>query len=145
MSYRKNDGRYARMFAFWALFLLVAFGCFHGGGLSDLVAGWIGDSDQTYVDPFPILGTLKTSTCIALGAWLVIGFCISRILNRKRIANALIDTEAEMKKVTWPTWTETWHGTIAVAAMVVVMFIYLFVVDLGLAKAMMLLLGGGQA
>ena len=50
-----------------------------------------------------------------------------------------------MKKVTWPTWTETWHGTIAVAAMVVVMFIYLFVVDLGLAKAMMLLLGGGQA
>jgi preprotein translocase SecE subunit len=133
------------MFAFWALFLLVAFGCFHGGGLSDLVAAWIGDSDQTYVDPFPILGTLKTSTCIALGAWLVIGFCISRILNRKRIANALIDTEAEMKKVTWPTWTETWHGTIAVAAMVVVMFIYLFVVDLGLARAMMLLLGGGQA
>jgi len=133
------------MFAFWALFLLVAFGCFHGGGLSDLVAGWIGDSDQTYVDPFPILGTLKTSTCIALGAWLLIGFCISRILNRKRIANALIDTEAEMQKVTWPTWVETWHGTIAVAAMVVVLFIYLFVVDLGLAKAMMLLLAGGQA
>ena len=145
MSYRKNDGCYARMFAFWALFLLVAFGCFHGGGLSDLVAGWIGDSDQTYVDPFPILGTLKTSTCIALGAWLLIGFCISRILNRKRIANALIDTEAEMQKVTWPTWVETWHGTIAVAAMVVVLFIYLFVVDLGLAKAMMLLLAGGQA
>ena len=145
MSYRKNDGRYARMFAFWALFLLVAFGCFHGGGLSDLVAGWIGDSDQTYVDPFPILGTLKTSTCIALGAWLLIGFCISRILNRKRIANALIDTEAEMQKVTWPTWVETWHGTIAVAAMVVVLFIYLFLVYLGLAKAMMLLLAGGQA
>ena len=127
MSYRKNDGRYARMFSFWALFLLVAFGCFRGGGLSDMVAGWMAESDTTYVDPFPILGTLKTSTCIALGVWLFVGFCISRILNRKRIADALI---------------ETWHGTIAVACMVLVLFVYLFVVDLGLAKAMMMLMGG---
>ena len=145
MSYRKNDGRYARMFAFWALFLLVAFGCFHGGGLTDLVHGWMGDSDKTYVDPFPILGTLNTSTCIAIAVWLVVGFLISRILNRPRIADALIDTEAEMTKVTWPTWSETWHGTVAVAAMVVVLFIYLFLVDIGLAKAMMMLMGGGQA
>lgn len=145
MSYRKNEGRYARMFAFWALFLLVAYGCFHGGGLSDLLRGWLGDSNTTYIDPFPILGTLETSTCIALGFWLVVGFTIWRILNRKRLADALIDTEAEMEKVTWPTWNETWQGTLAVAAMVTVMFIYLFLVDLGLTKVMMILMGRGGA
>lgn len=145
MSYRKNEGRYARMFAFWALFLLVAYGCFHGGGLSDMLNGWLGDSNSTYVDPFPILGTLKTSTCIALAVWLVIGFAIWRILNKKRLADALIDTEAEMEKVTWPTWAETWSGTLAVAAMVTVLFIYLFVVDLGLTKVMSILMGRGGA
>jgi preprotein translocase SecE subunit len=145
VSYRKNDGRYARMFAFWALFLLVAFGCFHGGGLADMLGGWMEGSDKTFVDPFPILGTLKTSTCIALAVWLVVGFLMSRILNRPRIADALIDTEAEMQKVTWPSWQETWHGTLAVAAMVLILFVYLFVVDFGLAQVMLMLMGGGRA
>jgi len=145
VSYRKNEGRYARMFSFWALFLLVGYGCFHGGGLAGMLGAWLADSDTTYIDPFPILGTLKTSTCIALGVWLVVGFTISRILNQKRLADALIDTEGEMEKVTWPTWSETWQGTLAVAAMVTVMFIYLFAVDLGLSKVMMILMGGGDA
>ena len=145
MSYRKNDGRYARMFAFWALFLLVAFGCFRGGGLSDMLGTWMESSDTTFIDPFPILGTLKASTCIALAVWLAVGFGMSRILNRQRIADALIDTEAEMQKVTWPSWHETWQGTLAVAAMVLVLFVYLFCVDFGLAKVMVMLMGGGRA
>lgn len=142
MSYRKNDGRYARMFSFWALFLLVGYGCFHGGGLVDLLDRWMGDSNPTFVDPFPILGTLKASTCIALGVLAVVGFVIHVILNRPRIADALIDTEHEMHKVTWPTWAETWQGTLAVTAMVAVLFAFLTVVDLGLIKVMVMLMGG---
>lgn len=145
MSYRKDDGRYARMFAFWALFLLVGYGCFHGGGLADNLNFWMGDSNPTFVDPFPLLGTLKASTCVALGVWLVVGFTLRQILNRKRIADALIDTEGEMQKVTWPTWGETWQGTMAVAVMVAVLFVYLFACDLGLASVMQMLLGGGAA
>lgn len=141
MSYRKNDGRYARMFAFWALFLLLAYGCFHGGGLSDSLNTWMGESNPTFIDPFPILGTLKASTCVALGIWLALGFVVYMILNRKRIADALIDTEHEMQKVTWPTWSETWSGTLAVAAMVAVLFVYLFCVDLGLLQIMQMLMG----
>ena len=141
MSYRKNDGRYARMFAFWALFLLIAYGCFHGGGLSDSLNTWMGESNPTFIDPFPILGTLKASTCVALGIWLVLGFLVYMILNRKRIADALIDTEQEMQKVTWPSWSETWSGTLAVAAMVGVLFVYLFCVDLGLLQIMQMLMG----
>ena len=145
MSYRKNEGRFARMFAFWALLLLVAYGCFHGGGLADLLDRWMGDSNSTLIDPFPILKTLKVSTCIALGVLLLAGLAIHAVLNRKAIADALIGTEEELMKVTWPTWAEAWQGTVAVTAMVVVLFVFLTVVDLSLIKVMVMLIGGGGA
>lgn len=145
MSYRKNEGRFARMFAFWALLLLVAYGCFHGGGLADLLDRWMGDSNSTLIDPFPILKTLKVSTCIALGVLSLAGLAIHAVLNRKPIADALIGTEEELMKVTWPTWAEAWQGTVAVTAMVVVLFVFLTVVDLSLIKVMVMLIGGGGA
>lgn len=110
-----------------------------------MLSAWLGDSNQTYVDPFPILGTLKISTCIALGVLLAVGALIWTILNMPRIADALIETEIEMQKVTWPSWGETWSGTLAVVAMVLILFVYLFVVDIGLARVMVMLMGGGAA
>jgi preprotein translocase SecE subunit len=142
VSYRKDQGRYARMAAFWALLSLAAYGCFHGGGLSDLLENWLGASNQVFVDPFPILKTLKTSTLLALGALAAIAFSIHSILNRPRVADALIETEAELMKVTWPTWGEAWQGTLAVTAMVVILFAFLTVADLGLIKVMLMLMGG---
>jgi len=143
VSYRKNDGRYARMFAFWALFLLIAYGCFHAGGLADLLTVWMGDSNPTFVDPFPILGTLQLSTTIALGVLALLSIIVYVTLNRPKIADTLIDTEVEMQKVTWPTWGETWQGTMAVTAMVAVLFVFLTAVDLGLLKVLSMLMSGG--
>ena len=145
MSYRKDQGRYARMSAFWALVLLVTYGCFHGGGLVDLLNRWLAESNPTYIEVFPLLGTLRLSTCIALGVLVAVAFGIHLVLNRPRIANALIETEAEMFKVTWPSWGETWQGTVAVASMVVVLFGFLTVVDLALIKLVEMLIGGGAA
>lgn len=142
MSYRKDQGRYARMFAFWALLLLFAYGCFHGGGLAELLGRWMGDADQPLIDPFPILKTLKTSTLIALGVLAVIGFTAHRILNRPRVADTLIDTEGELRKVTWPTWGEALQGTLAVTVMVAILFVFLTLVDAGLVKVMLRLMGG---
>jgi preprotein translocase SecE subunit len=142
VSYRKDQGRYARMAAFWALLSLAAYGCFHGGGLSDLFENWLGASNQVFIDPFPILKTLRTSTLLALGALAAIAFSIHSILNRPRVADALIETEAELMKVTWPTWGEAWQGTLAVTAMVVILFAFLTVADLGLIKVMLMLMGG---
>jgi preprotein translocase SecE subunit len=143
VSYRKDQGRYARMFAFWALVLLIAYGCFHGGGLSDQLDRWMGESNPVLVDPFPVLKTLKVSTTIALGVLLLATLSIHVTLNRPRVADALIETEAEMQKVTWPTWSETWSGTMAVTAMVAVLFAFLTLADLFLIKVMLLLMGGG--
>ena len=142
MSYRKDQGRYARMFAFWALLLLIAYGCFHGGGLASLLGHWMGENDRTLVDPFPILKTLRLSTLIALGVLLVAGIAIHRILNRPRLADTLIDTEGELRKVTWPTWAEALHGTLAVTFMVLILGVFLTLVDLGLVEVMLRLMGG---
>ena len=143
MSYRKDQGRYARMIAFWALVLLVAYGCFHAGGFADLLDGWMGDSNATFIDPFPILKTLKTSTLIAVGAVALAAVVIHRLLSQPKIADTLIDTEGEMQKVTWPTWGEAWQGTMAVTVMVLVLFVFLTLADFGIIQVMMLLMGGG--
>lgn len=146
MSYRKDQGRYARMLAFWALLLLFSYGCFHGGGLADLLDRWMDPAaNPVLINPFPILKTLKVSTCIALGGLVIAGFGLHVVLNRKRIADSLIETEVEMQKVTWPSWGEAWQGTMAVTVMVIVLFVFLTAVDLLLVKAMTMLMPGGKA
>mgnify|MGYP000852468182 FL=1 len=146
MSYRKDHGLYARMFAFWACLLLVAYGCFHGDGLVDHIGGWLGEENDTVlVQSFPILRTLRISTCITLGVLLVAGIAIHSVLNRPRIADALIDTETEMVKVTWPTWQEAWQRTLAVGVMVLILFLFLTVTDFGLMALMLSLMGGGAS
>lgn len=136
MSYKSDQGRYARMVAFWGLTLLVGYGCFHGGGLVTMLDGWLGQSNRVFVDPFPLFGTLKLSTLIAMGVAIAAGVVFHSYLNRPKIAESLIETEAEMHRVTWPTWPETWHGTVAVTGMVIVLFLFLTAVDLLLAEVM---------
>jgi preprotein translocase SecE subunit len=143
VSYRKDQGRYARMLAFWALVLLVAYGCFHNGALVSVHDRQMGGSNAVLIDPFPLLDTLKVSTCIAIGVLLVACALIYAFLHRPKVADTLIDTEIEMQKVTWPSWGEAWQGTVAVIVMVLVLFVFLSVVDLLFTKTLSMLMGGG--
>lgn len=144
MTYRKDQGRYARMLSFWGLTLLVMYGCFYSGGLVVVLDRWLGESNQVYVDPFPLIGQLKTSSLIALGVLVAFALVIRAMMSRPKVADALVETEAEMRKVTWPTWGEAWQGTIAVTAMVVVLFLFLTGADLLLVQLMQLLMPGGS-
>lgn len=144
MSYRKDQGRYARLVAFAGLVLLVVYGCFHGGGFVTTLDGWLGEHNKIYAEQFPLVGSLKTSTVIALALTLFTALVLHQILNRPRVADALIETEEEMHKVTWPGWPETWSGTTAVIAMVLVLFVFLTLVDVVLLEVMGRLWGGGS-
>ena len=64
------------------------------------------------------------------------GFVLHRLLNRPKAADMMIETEAELRKVTWPSATDTWTGTLAVVVTVVVMLFYLFAADLFLSFIM---------
>ena len=106
-----------------------------------MLDGWLGQSNQVYVDPFPLFGALKLSTLIAMAIVVAAGIAFHSVLNRPRHADLLIETEAEMHRVTWPTWPETWHGTVAVTAMVIVLFLFLTAVDMVLAEVMKRFMG----
>ena len=51
------------------------------------------------------------------------------VSNRKKSVNLLIDTEIEMKKVTWPTPREVLNATVVVIVVVIVLGLFLFGVD----------------
>jgi len=139
MAYRKDEGRYARMIAFWSLALLLAYGCL--SGLRVKLGQWM-SSDAVIVDQFPLLGTLKVSTLIAIGVLVVLCFLVHVWLVRPKAADALIDTETEMRKVTWPTFSDTWAGTIAVIVTVIVLLAFLTVADFTLLNLIQLAIGG---
>ena len=133
MAYKKDQGRYVRMGAFWALFLLAAYGCL--GGLVRALTRWLpaiaGDnSTNAWIQPFPLLGSFGLPQLIAILILSVVGVWIHGVLNRPKYANLLIDTENELKKVTWPSGSETVTGTIAVALTVVVLLLFLTGADL---------------
>ncbi len=143
MSQSNDQGRYARMIAFWGVTLLVMYGCFYQGGLTGVLGRWLGDSNTPFVDPFPLIGRLDLAACIALGVLAMAALGVQLVMRRPRIATALVETEQEMRKVTWPTWGEAWQGTLAVTAMVIVLFIFLTGADLLLIRVMLLLMPGG--
>jgi preprotein translocase subunit SecE len=63
------------------------------------------------------------------------------ILNRPRLVDLLIETEAEMKKVSWPSRQEAWNSSVIVVVTVVIMMGLLFAYDFILNRVFLLLFG----
>ena len=127
------------MAAFWALFGLMAYGCL--GGMVHVLDGWIGG--KPWMPMFPLLGKFGLSEVVAIGVLAALGWSIHHVLNRPNVADMLIDTEGELRKVTWPNAKETWAGTIAVAVTVLVLLAFLFTADMVLTWSINRLLGVG--
>lgn len=132
VAYKKEQGRYARMAAFWSLALLLAYGCL--GGFVLMVRGilsWFKNDAllKPWVEPFPIIGVLDAGSAIGIVVLLGLSWLVKRILDRPKVADTLIETESELKKVTWPTWPETMNGSIAVVITVVLLLAYLTAAD----------------
>lgn len=141
MAYKKDQGRYARMSAFWAIFLLLAFGCLGGAGLTTALRGWFPSFGVAWMDPQPLIGVIDPAKLAAIGVLVAAGITLHRILNRPKLADLLIETEGELAKVTWPTPGEAWTGTVAVIVTVIVLACYLFASDLFFAWVMPPLMG----
>jgi preprotein translocase SecE subunit len=125
------------MSAFWGLFLLLGYGCL--GGLVITLRGWFGS--EPLMEPLPVVGTIDLAKVLAIGTLAVGGFVIHRILNQPKLADLLIDTENELKKVTWPSAGETVNGTIAVIVTVAILVAFLSVSDLVLTAVLTRLMG----
>ena len=141
-SYKPDQGRYARMFGFWVIAFLAIYG-------ATRFAPWLRGKDWGFAkvdSPYannwfdlnllgpggrlPIIGFYPTYANLIVSAILLVFlYWWLRFLNRPRQADLLIDTEMELRKVTWPTWPETWNSTLVVISTVIVLMLFLMLAD----------------
>jgi preprotein translocase subunit SecE len=123
--YKKSQGRITRQVTFGALALAAAVGCWrlHQTLLSPpkFLSNWFGGVGAWWDAvhwglPFALL--------------LVCWWIAYRLVNLPRFADFLIAVEAEMNKVSWPTWNELVRGSVVVLATILALAVVLAVFDL---------------
>ncbi len=144
MAYKKNQGRMVRMTAFWVLAILIFYGC------SSLRAELISMSPDTLgaaiqgkrlpilsLDLSPAL--IISALVLAVGLWL-----LYRWEQKPKNADLLIETEAELRKVHWPSLDEALSGSWAVLMTVVFLMAFLAGADYVLGEMAKVVLTGGR-
>jgi preprotein translocase SecE subunit len=131
----------ARMAAFWSLAFLILFGCnfLYGllrgiGGLKAPIGGFV----------IPVLG-VELSGAFLISSILAIGALVLlyRWSQRPNVADLLIDTEAELKKVTWPSFQDVVNSSLVVVICVLVLMGFMALSDAMLARIFNRILIGG--
>lgn len=145
MAYKKDQGRMARMAAYWSLAILLYYGCtsLH----TELSALFPSLGEPIAGFRLPVLGMdlspalIITVLVLGTGLWLLF-----RWQNTPKQADLLIETEAELKKVTWPTLDEAINGSVVVILCVAFLMAFLAGADWILGRfAKIVLLGTGRS
>lgn len=133
MAYKKDQGRLARMAAYWSLALLILYGCrsFY------LILPTLGNWSQGLAKPLiaaqpkiPILGWNLNGALLISG--LVLGlawYLLYRWQQTPKVADLLIDTEVELTKVTWPTMSDAVNSSLVVVGVVLFLMAFLAGMD----------------
>ncbi|HKX45739.1 MAG TPA: preprotein translocase subunit SecE [Planctomycetota bacterium] len=127
-SYKPDQGRLTRMFAFWASAALWLYGCafLHAQLYQRIDAlGRPLVPGQVPVLGLALTGALAIAVLFAVGGVLL----LLRWQNKPRTAEVLIETEKELRKVTWPTFDNLVNSSLVVVAVVLVLMGYLAGVD----------------
>ena len=145
MAYKQEQGRYARLAAFWSLAILFFY------GTTSLYTTLLGYFPNTMPRPLvasmpriPVLG-LPLNLALVISAVVLVAsiWLLNLVLNKPRNADLLIETESELRKVTWPTVPEAVRSSIVVIACVLFLMAFLAGADWLLGRwADRLLLGG---
>ena len=95
-------------------------------------------SDAIYTIPFFEVN-ITMGTLISTALFILIVVIINKlVLNTTKSADFLIDTEFELKKVSWPPTNEYWGSSIAVIISVIVIGSFIFIIDMLLTQIMRL-------
>ncbi len=113
-TYKSGQGSLARMLAVSSVALLLILGCRE-------LYSWVYNPKDGPIIPLdvfeslPLLGVPLSWTFLICVAVLVLGVFVFRIyLTKPSTVDTLIETEAEMKKVAWPTMAESKTATMIV-------------------------------
>ncbi|MGQ0612879.1 MAG: preprotein translocase subunit SecE [Planctomycetaceae bacterium] len=133
-AYKTGQGTLARLIAAFSLAIMAALGCIElysqiqARGDEALLPGEVFAS-------LPLLGvplSLKFLLCLAVLA--ALGYGIRRWLARPKVVDILIETESELKKVSWPTRQESWNASMVVVGVSLLLCLLLFSFDWLLSK-----------
>ncbi|HEU4338502.1 MAG TPA: preprotein translocase subunit SecE [Planctomycetota bacterium] len=131
LGYAKGgQGRWARVGAYVGFGLIALYGAIALHKLPGLESRWFAGEFGLWQKKF--LGALFTVRPVlfpAIGFFLasMIGFHL--FVNRPRAAEFLIETQGELKRVSWPTRREWIGSTVVVLALVTVLSLFLFGAD----------------
>lgn len=138
LGYAKpGQGRIARIAAYVGIALIAAYGAMALHRIPGIDSKWFGGLQG--LAEWPFLGTRITLRPIlfpAVGFFLASMIAFHLFVNRPRAAEFLIETQGELKRVSWPTRREWVGSTIVVLVLVFILSMYLFGVDYVLTPIM---------
>jgi len=133
--YKKGQGTITRLVASFSLILLIAYGCY-------ALYHFIPPVDPKYSPPRPTFWGTNLYVVPFFDAALTYGMLISvlaffafcflayiLLLNKPKPSDYLIETEGELKKVSWPTRAQYMGSSVAVIISVVILGLFLLGAD----------------
>ena len=137
-GYKEDQGRLARMFAFWTLTLLCLFGSHF---LFEQLVRIASMRSAIGGLTIPIVAVELSPAFLVAAIVFLIGFVlIYRWQQRPKMADLLIDTEAELRKVTWPTLEEVINTSLVVVVFVVFLGLFIGFADIVLTRVVRVLI-----
>jgi preprotein translocase SecE subunit len=143
MGYKRDQGRMARMAAFWTLAVLLFYGSV---SLNEFLSGHWPAVATPLIAGFPkipVLGVgLTPAFLVTLAVFGVGMYALYRWLEQPKTADLLIETEHELRKVTWPTMQEVVNSSLVVIFAVLFLMGFLAVADWFIARVTQVILFG---
>ncbi|MHC4942970.1 MAG: preprotein translocase subunit SecE [Planctomycetota bacterium] len=140
--FKQDQGRLTRGIAFFLYACLLYYGCWtlyyflHWPWAKDNLIEW-----KIPIINQPInLALVIACALMVFGLWVMVWF-----LNQPKFGSLLIETETEMKKVTWPSWNDSFNSSLVVLVAVIFFMIYLGVADIVLNFIFSKIVFGGLA
>lgn len=124
-----------------ALAIFAAYRCLVGfpySGTESRPAFWEWFYQELYKFTIPLVEisiTITPKWIIAVGMGIGLLLLIAYLtFMHERVSEFLIDTDSEMRKVSWPSFGEVMDSSLVVIIVIVIMGVYLFTVDIALDK-----------
>ena len=124
--YKPDQGRITRGIGFLLASFLWVYGCrtFY------FFLHWPWATDRLVDDVIPIINQpLNLAFIVSVALFIAGELLMVWFINRPKLGTLLIETETEMKKVTWPSWSESFNSSIVVLIAVIFFMIYLGACD----------------
>lgn len=140
--HKPGQARLSRLITLLCGLFLIAWGCrslmltigdpgiWPKGSLAwNQIFGGALEKDAWRLNPFL---DARFSPAFTISVLLLLGLAIAwwRFLNREKWADLLIDMEAELRKVSWPTPSDAWQSTLVVTGFTVAVIVTILVYDL---------------